>query len=263
LSIILNKSQIKSIVEIALEAGEIAMKYFRDKNLKIDHKSDNSPVTIADCLISELIDKHLKKMLPQIPVICEEGENRDFRNGIFWLIDPIDGTSSFAAGNPEFTINIALIKNKKPIFGLISAPAIDNYPFYHTDENQNLIRYCIKNKSSEKFTPPQNNDDLIAIASKRSPNEDILNWLESNSYPAPKKILKVSSSLKFIYLVEGKANFYLHLRRSMEWDTAAGQALIIAFGGRVMNLDKSEFLYQKTDLENPSFFINQFNNIKH
>ncbi|MFT6106798.1 MAG: 3'(2'), 5'-bisphosphate nucleotidase [Rickettsiales bacterium] len=253
---ILNNYQIKSIVEIALESGKIAMSHFRSKNLKIGHKSDNSPITIADSLVSELIGGYLKKNFPKIPVICEEGENRDFGDGIFWLIDPIDGTRSFAAGNPEFTVNIALIENKKPIFGLIFAPAIENSPFYYTDENQNLIKYCVKNKISKKFEfAAQNNEDLIVVASKRSPDGEIVDWMKSNSYPDPKKILKVSSSLKFIYLIEEKANFYLHLRRSMEWDIAAGQALILALGGKVLNLDKSDFLYQKTDLANPPFFI--------
>ena len=255
---ILSKSQIKSIVIIALEAGEIAMSYFGGNNLNISKKLDDSPLTIADSLISKLIFQGLQKIAPNIPVICEEGENRDFGNGIFWLIDPIDGTSSFASHDPEFTINIALIKDKKPIFGLIFAPAIDGLPFYYTDENGVLIKYDTRLCGGKPVCLPSTKIDqnLTIIASKRSSDQDILDYFNSTELvksTAQKNIFKVSSSLKFLYLIEGKADLYLHLRRSMEWDIAAGQALLEAAGGRIINLDGSEFMYKKTDLANKPF----------
>ena len=257
---ILSKSQIKSIVKIALEAGKIAMSHFGKDNLNIIKKSDNSPLTIADSLISKLILQGLQKIIPSIPVICEEGENRDFGNGIFWLIDPIDGTISFTKHDPEFTINIALIKNKKPIFGLIFAPAIDKLPFYYTDESGAVIKYDTSICSGKPmFLPSQKKDDRQVpkiVSSKRSSDQDILNYFNSTKQiklPTKKNILKVSSSLKFLYLIEKKADLYLHLRRSMEWDIAAGHALLEASGGRIINLDGSEFLYAKADLSNKPF----------
>jgi 3'(2'), 5'-bisphosphate nucleotidase len=252
---ILNQSQIKSIVKIALEAGEIAMSYFGGDNLNISKKSDDSPLTIADSLISKLIFEHLRTITPKIPVICEEGENRDFGDGTFWLIDPIDGTSSFAIGDPEFTINIGLIKNKKPIFGLIFAPAISGLPFYYTDENGSLVRYFVEEQKREIFVAKKRaKKDFIVIASKRSSDSDIINYFSSQKKLAkPLNIYKVSSSLKFIYLIAGKADLYLHLRKSMEWDIAAGQALLEAAGGRIVNLDGSKFLYEKFGLKNQPF----------
>jgi 3'(2'), 5'-bisphosphate nucleotidase len=257
---ILNQYQIKSIVKIALEAGEIAMSYFGGDNLNIQKKSDDSPLTIADSLISELIFKGLKNIAPNIPVICEEGQNRDFGDGTFWLIDPIDGTISFAQNDPEFTINIALIKNKKPIFGLIFAPAIADLPFYYTDKNGDLVKYFVQDKKAEIFTVQKRIEkDFVVVASKRSSDADILDYFSSS--PKTDKIItlyKVSSSLKFICLIEGKADLYLHLRRSMEWDIAAGQALLEALGGKIINLDESEFVYEKAGLVNQPFLARLF-----
>jgi len=254
---ILNQSQIKSIVKIALEAGEIALSYFGGDNLNISKKSDNSPLTIADSLISKLIFEGLKTITPEIPVICEEGENRGFGDGIFWLIDPIDGTNSFAMGNPEFTINIGLIKNKKPIFGLIFAPAISGLPFYYTNESGRLIRYFTEEQREENFIFKKRDEkNCVVIASKRISDSAILDYFFSNKKPEkPITIYKVSSSLKFIYLIEGRADLYLHLRKSMEWDIAAGQALLEATGGKIMNLDGSEFLYEKDGLVNQAFLV--------
>ena len=254
---ILNQSQIKSIVKIALQAGEIAMSYFGGNNLNIRKKFDDSPLTIADSLISELIYRKLKDIAPRIPVICEEGENRNFGDGTFWLIDPIDGTISFANNDPQFTINIGLIHNKKPVFGLIFVPAIDGLPFYYTDENQRLVKYSVHKKKAEIFVAKKRFEkDFLIIASKRSSDEDILDYFNSTELAKPtmqKNILKVSSSLKFLYLLEGKADLYLHLRRSMEWDIAAGQALLEAAGGKITNLDGSELKYEKDGLVNQPF----------
>lgn len=287
----ISQSQIKSIVKIALKAGEIAMSYFGGNDLKISKKSDNTTLTIADSLISAFITQGLKNITPEIPIICEEGKNREFGNGTFWLIDPIDGTSSFATGDPEFTINIGLIKNKKPIFGLIFAPAIEGLPFYYTNENGKLMRYFVKEKKSEIFIAKKRNEkNFVVIASKRSSDKDILEYFTLHSHQENKfgwnnakiksdshlhgngkeecwnnkgecgngqlKISKVSSSLKFIYLIENKADWYLHLRKSMEWDIAAGQALLEAIGGKIINLDGSEFLYEKAGLENQPFLAN-------
>jgi 3'(2'), 5'-bisphosphate nucleotidase len=249
---ILNQKQIKSIVKIALEAGEIAMSYFGGDNLNIRKKADDSPLTIADSLISKLIAQELHKITPNLPVICEEGENRHFGDGIFWLIDPIDGTNSFAANNPEFTINIALIKNKKPIFGLIFAPAIAGLPFYYTDEHHHLVKYSVA-KNQEKIVNIKRKirKKFIVLASKRNKDQEILDYFAGRNEKIT--IHKVSSSLKFIYLIEGKADLYLHLRKSMEWDIAAGQALLLAAGGKIINLDDSDFLYEKEGLENKPF----------
>ncbi len=257
---ILNQSQIKSIVKIGVEAGEIAMSYFGGNNLNISKKSDDSPLTIADSLISQLIFAGLQNIAPKIPVTCEEGKNRGFGDGTFWLIDPIDGTSSFAKNDPEFTVNIALVKNKKPIFGLIFAPAIKGSPFYYTNENGDLVKYDIVSDIGDAcLRPPQaSKHNFIIISSKRSSDQDIFDYIKSqpNLIESGKEVAiqKTSSSFKFIHLIEGKADLYLHLRKSMEWDIAAGQALLQAIGGKITNLDGSEFIYEKAGLVNQPFF---------
>ena len=120
-----NKTQTQKIVALAFEAGEIAKKFFKTHNLKIEKKSDNSDVTNADIAISKFFKIELEKEFPQIPVICEEGSLRNVKSETFWLIDPIDGTNSFIEGSNEFAINIALIKKEKPVFGLIYAPVFE------------------------------------------------------------------------------------------------------------------------------------------
>jgi len=262
---ILNQSQIDSIVKIALQAGEIAMSYFGGNHLNVKKKIDDSPLTIADSLISELIYHQLQNIAPAIPVICEEGKNRDFGNGIFWLVDPIDGTNSFVNNDPEFTINIALVNDQRPIFGLIFAPAIAEKPLYYTNADGHLMKYFVDSKKEEIFfTKKRNNNDFVIIASKRSSDKDIyqsyLNLKQDRfdmfgvlKINQKTKFYKVSSSLKFVYLIEGKANLYLHLRRSMEWDIAAGQALLTAVGGRITNFGGGDILYQKIDLINQPF----------
>ncbi len=261
----LNQLQIEAIIQIALEAGKIAMKYFGQNNLNITNKTDNSPLTIADCLISEIINAKLKNISPATPIICEEGKNRDFGDGTFWLIDPIDGTSSFITNNKEFTINIALIKDKNPIFGLIFAPAIKDKPLYYTNQDKVLMKYCPNKKEHlEVIFDKRIRDNFIIISSRRSSDNEILEcyknlqlkipdiYIHNNQKPIV--IHKLSSSLKFIYLIENKADFYLHLRKSMEWDTAAGQAILEAFKGKVANLDGSNFLYTKDQFINQPFF---------
>ena len=272
---ILNQKQVKSIVKTALLAGEIAMNYFGSNNLNIKIKDDDSPLTIADSLISDLIYQELKKIAPEIPIICEEGKNRGFGNGTFWLIDPIDGTSSFSTNDPEFTINIALIKNKTPVFGLIFAPAIKDLPIYYTNEKQILVKYFIDEKKEIIADIKKRNEkDLIVIASRRSSDEDIMEYFTNNFFKDDSSknltmmalrfqdniklnkipnIYKVSSSLKFLYLIEAKTDLYLHLRRSMEWDIAAGHGLLLAAGGRILNLDGSKFEYEKAELKNKPF----------
>jgi 3'(2'), 5'-bisphosphate nucleotidase len=259
---ILNQSQIKSIVKIAVQGGKIAMSYFGGNNLNISKKSDDTPLTIADSLISELIYQGLQNIAPHIPVICEEGEHRDFGrdfgDGTFWLIDPIDGTSSFAKNDPEFTINIALVKNKKPVFGLIYAPAIKGLPFYYTNENGDLVKYFVNKRKRNFVAKKRAKKDFMVIASKRSSNQDILDYIALHPALIKSKkeitVHKASSSFKFIHLIEGKADLYLHLRKSMEWDIAAGQALLEAAGGKIVNLDGSKFVYEKAGLVNQPFF---------
>ncbi len=263
MTIIFNKSQIDKIVSFAIEAGDIANKAFKTKDFEIKIKSDNSKVTSADIEISKFIDKKLTQEFPQIPVICEEGDLRKFDEDVFWLIDPIDGTSSFIAGSDQFAINIALIKNKKAVFGLIYAPAFEGGKMVFSNyENQVIFFDGINKKILETKKPDQNK--LRIVTSPRTKDSEIDSFIAEFYKDSNKEIIveRLSSAVKFFRLLEGQADIYLHLRESMEWDIASGQALLEIMNGKVKNLlfnnDKIEIgetiSYKKDNFCN-QFFI--------
>lgn len=254
----LSKNEINLLIDITRESGKIAMSYFGSKNLQINKKSDDSPVTNADIEISKFIGNNLKKNFPKIDIICEEGQNRKALSNRFWLIDPIDGTKSFARNNPEFTINIGLVENNKPIFGIIFAPAILGSPLYYNNEHGQTVRFLSSKNHHEILTKkPRNDDEFIIISGSEHNSLELTNYITNNlKLKQNLKINKVSSSLKFCYIVENKADLYLHFRKSMEWDTAAGQALILGCNGIVVDLDyKRNLEYRKENFTNHSFLV--------
>ncbi len=232
-----NLEQTKKIVEIATKAGEIAALAFREKNFVVTKKPDNSKVTSADIAVSKFLNEELSKAFPQIPIICEEGNLREIAGEVFFLIDPIDGTSSFVSDSSEFAVNIALVKNSRPIFGLIYAPVFEGGKMIFSDhENRVILRDSLK---EEEITLDNSKiSSLRIITSARTKEVDVSKYIEiihpdfKNNF----SITKMSSAIKFIHLIEGKSNLYLHFRPSMEWDTAAGQALVELINGKVKKL---------------------------
>ncbi len=263
-----NKGQIDKIISIAFEAGKIALKYHNAQNFEISRKLDDSEVTTADLEISQYINQELSKNFAQIPIICEEGNLRNFEQNIFWLIDPIDGTSSFIAKSDEFAINIALIKDNLPIFGLIYAPVFKGGKMILTDENNNLI-IVDKNLQKKPLNKKENtSSNLRIVTSKKSKDSDITNYIKQFHPQFLDKFVshKISSAVKFLLLVENEVDLYITLRPTMEWDTAAGQALIKFSNGmlKILALENStykigeEMLYKKADFVN-NYFVSSIN----
>ncbi|MDX2083046.1 MAG: inositol monophosphatase family protein [Rickettsiales bacterium] len=262
-----NQNQIEKIISCAFAAGEIADKFFRLRNFEVITKSDNTKVTSADIAISKFIDEKLTKEFPQIPIICEEGKLRQV-DDIFWLIDPIDGTTSFIEGNVEFAISIALIKNNRAIFGLIYAPLFENGKMIFSNHKNQIIAQDKSGKNAVIEFSKSSSDLLRIVTSPRTKDVDIKNYLKK-FYPDIDKnfvVTRVSSAIKFLHILENKADLYLHFRQSMEWDTAAGQALIEMMNGQVktMVFNQDQILltknlsYKKPNFLNQSFvaFIN-------
>jgi 3'(2'), 5'-bisphosphate nucleotidase len=233
---------------IAKEAGEIIMGYFPG-DFATQHKADESPVTDADIAANRYITQALAALTPMIPVIAEEDEvPSGGGHALFWLVDPLDGTRAFVRGEPEFTVNIGLIKNHIPVLGVIYAPP------------QQLLYYASAGKGafrSEGLAPPE----AIHV---RVPSEDGLVVVKSKSHPSPatqeflntlpiKQMVAGSSSIKFCQVAEGSADLYPRFGRTMEWDTAAGHAILSEAGGRVETADGKPFLYGKPGFENPHF----------
>ena len=170
----LSQKQINEIFKLAIKAGEIAKEAFFKKNFEIFNKLDNSKVSSTDIAISKLIQKAISQIVPNIPIVCEEGEVRDFEDDMFFLIDPIDGTSSFVNNSVEFCINIALIKNQKSIFGLIYAPLFEGGKMiFNNHQNQIVLHKCNENKNFIINKTIFNNSSLKIITSSRTKDEDV------------------------------------------------------------------------------------------
>lgn len=240
------------IVEIAKKAGDAIMNIYNSEEFKIEFKKDQSPLTLADKVSHEIITEELKKY--NLPVLSEEGVNISHEErskwDLYWLIDPIDGTKEFINKNGEFTVNIALIENKKPVFGVVSLP-IKNI-IYVGGENMEAIAID-ENIERRLFDNQKNNCKNIVVASKSHLNKETENYINGLNNPTT---IQVGSSLKFMMLAENKASVYPRFGPTMEWDIAASHAILNSLGYQVNNIDGSQILYNKENLLNP-FFIAQ------
>lgn len=245
---------------IALEAGAEIMRLY-DNGFAVETKSDASPVTEADRAAEAIILKWLAALTPDIPVVAEEEEAAGRLPDIgqrFFLVDPLDGTKEFISRNGEFTVNIALIENGIPTAGVVYAPALGR--IFWGSENTGAFTGEIVNGHIDNTRPihvrPAPSEGLLAIGSRSHGAQETQDWLKAYKVS---DFVSAGSSLKFCLLATGEADIYPRLGRTMEWDTAAGHAVLNAAGGKVTRLDGSPFLYgkrnqpQDTDFANPNF----------
>lgn len=242
---------------VAYEAGEITLDYFEEGMvLCSDEKSDGSPVTEADRMAERHIAKILKEEFPDIPVVGEEavalGEIHQLAaSEYFWLVDPLDGTREFIAGSPEFTVNIALIKNSEPVLGVIYAPAKGEMYWAH---GEGTAMRWLEDTGTEKEIRVRkpSRGGLTVMASKNRAGEALDHYLAEHKVG---KIIRRGSSLKICAIASGKADIYPGLWQTCEWDTAAGQAILCAAGGEIVTLDGAPLRYGLGDAHflNPSF----------
>lgn len=258
---ILSKETISRLLLVAKKAGEIAAES-QGGNIIVFKKIDNSEVTNIDIEISKYISKEISIITPNIKIVCEENDVRNIDEDIFWLVDPIDGTSSFINNEDEFSINIALVKNKKAIFGIIYAPKFDGGKLAYIDHENNVIlnERTISKSLSNKFY-----DRLRITTSKRTHDQEIKDFVKQHygNYLNNFSIYKYSASIKFLLLLENKVDIFIALRQTMEWDTAPGQALIealnkncnIIFKENKNFIIKEAMLYKKNNFLNNYFII--------
>ena len=246
---------------IAERAGkEILAYYVEAEEIEVRQKEAASPVTEADEAAEAFILEALAKLTPQIPVVAEElaaaGKLPDNVDpaGDFWLVDPLDGTKEFLKRNGEFTVNIALIHGGEPIAGVVHAPALamtwagtrepgaakGRATFSQTDHPP--MEVAARSCPAEGFT---------VVASRSHKDDDRLSEFLSGLKVA--KQVEAGSSLKFCLVATGQADIYPRFGRTMEWDTAAGQAVLSAAGGTVRDLDGKPLGYGKPGFENPHF----------
>lgn len=251
-----SKDEIEKIVSFAWEAGLILSEFFKQKNFSTSLKKDGSKVTSADLEVSKLLRQKLMENF-SYPLICEEGVLREISSETFWMIDPLDGTSSFASGSKQFAVNIALIQNKKAVFGLIYAPLFEGGKMFFSNEKNEVV-FVGKKSAQENET-----DTLRIVASARVNDDDVKKYVAQfhPSFSQNFIVEKLSSAVKFFRLFENKTDLYLHLRPSMEWDIAAGQALLELMGGKVKTLNSnsgkfvlnSDLSYAKPGFANEEF----------
>jgi 3'(2'), 5'-bisphosphate nucleotidase len=240
---------LERVVEIAKMAGGLIMGIYRG-NMGISLKADGSPVTLADQIAHETILECLSKLTPHIPVVSEESARLDHlisSRDSFWLVDPLDGTKEFIQQNGQFTVNIALIEQGRPVLGVVYAPALDClYAGYQTVAF--IERAGVRTSISCRETPEIG---LTVVGSRSHGDDHALNAFLNGK--AVHEIIPVGSSLKLCLIAAGKADLYPRLGRTMEWDIAAGHAILLAAGGMVNDLEGKPLTYGKPGLDNPHF----------
>tara|TARA_B100000003_G_scaffold63939_1_gene57142 strand:+ start:216 stop:989 length:774 start_codon:yes stop_codon:yes gene_type:complete len=249
------KITVENLIDTFLHAGKISLE-LRKKGLTKELKSDDTPVSNGDIKVNEIISQKIIELTPTIPIVSEESsENKSNKNlNNFWLIDPIDGTYDYINNLDEFTINAALILDKKPEAGLIYAPA-KNRMFYSYGNNSAFE--LIKDKPnrlecSNNFD--RNNIKFVSYSNTIKPEiQKIYNDLDV------KKYVRMKSSLKFCVIASGEYDGYVAEPRAYEWDIAAGHAILKHAGGSVTDFDNQEISYGKKDFKNPSLILKSKN----
>ncbi len=256
------KNLIYPVCEIAIQAGKVINKYYKKKT-DILLKEDNSPLTQADLESNQIINNSLIKLDKNIPILSEESlVDWSIRKNweTYWLVDPLDGTKEFIKENDEFTVNIALIKNHRPIIGVIYVPvyAIVYFSFKNGGsyklniEDGKKINNYFENSIKLKTSTKTMNESLKVICSKSHPNDGFEKWLTKNV--TKYELIKKGSSLKFCNIAEGVADLYPRFKPTSEWDIAAGHMILIEAGGKLETIDQKEILYNyKESVISPHF----------
>ncbi|KTD33992.1 3'(2'),5'-bisphosphate nucleotidase [Legionella israelensis] len=248
----LTQALLDEVIKIAQKASDTILKFYHEG---FDHsvKSDGSPLTQADIASHDIITHLLQKLTPDIPIISEENMSiqlsSEQKKQSFWLVDPLDGTKEFINRNGEFTVNIALIEQKKPVLGVIGSPA--QKTIYAGILHQGAFKLDANQTKKSVSVQTYIEGDLYVVGSRSHNNEKAMKDYLAN-YPVTQYI-PTGSSLKFCKIAEGSAHIYPRLGRTMEWDTAAGHAVLSAAGGHVETLDSAPLTYGKTGFENPHF----------
>lgn len=241
---------LERIVAIACDAGKLILEVY-ELNFQARDKANSSPVTDADEKAEALILAGLRRLTPDIPVVAEEevAAGRVPKVGArFWLVDPLDGTKEFINRNGEFTVNIALVNEGLPVMGVVLAPALGRL-FGGACGMQAFVQDSTGRRAIACRQPPE--AGLTVVASRSHGDADALDrFLAARKVAALKS---AGSSLKLCIVAAGEADVYPRLGRTMEWDIAAGHAVLAAAGGRVEDLQGAPLRYGKPDFANPHF----------
>ena len=249
------KTIVENLVDTFLYAGKLSLE-LRSKGLTKKIKSDNTPVSNGDLEVNRIILKKIANITPHIPIISEETSDNKSKNNLkdFWLVDPIDGTYDYINDRDEFTINAGLIIDRKPVAGLIYAPA------------KNRMFYSYGNELAFELS----NEKVVKLGCSKEFNRDKITFVSYSNEVKPeikkihdelnvKKYVRMKSSLKFCVIAAGEYDGYVAEPRACEWDIAAGHAILKHAGGDVTDFDGKEILYGKKNFRNPSLILKSKN----
>jgi 3'(2'), 5'-bisphosphate nucleotidase len=243
---------VDQICELAVEAGQAIVQIY-ESTFEVEYKEDHSPLTEADLASHKIIARGLHDLDPEIPVLSEEGKQISFEERTewksFWLVDPLDGTKEFIKRNGEFTVNIALIQGHRPVLGVIYVPAQDLL-YYATQERGTWKREGQARPVSIRVREASNGEGLVVVQSRSHGSEKLQQYLEKMNV---KESMARGSALKFCSVAEGLADIYPRFGPTWEWDTAAGDCIVNAAGGQVVDLNRRPLQYNKPVIKHDHF----------
>lgn len=263
---ILENKNLKIAIKASLDAGKVIMEVY-DTAFNFEIKEDKSPLTEADKKANKVINSYLNTT--PIPIISEENKQTDYsvrkKWSTCWIVDPVDGTKEFIKRNGEFTVNIALVEQGKPKLGVIYVPVtkrlyfsdVKNKVAYFSDLSSHDSQIEDVLSSAKPLRTKMCSNIVEVVGSRSHMNKDTLDFIESIKSSGKKvSVVSKGSSLKFCLVAEGKADIYPRFAPTMEWDTAAGQAICNAVGLEVISeATKEPLLYNKESLLNPWFVV--------
>lgn len=255
-----NEPLLPELWQLTRRAGEAILEIYQQEDVEVVHKADDSPVTAADLASEEILLEGLRRLTPTIPVLSEEHgavpwkQRRSWKRS--WVVDPLDGTREFLGRNGEFTVNVALVDRSDPILGLVLAPTLGlawagAYGPEERDAGMPGRAWRLDDQGAHRIHVHSEPAAVPRVVTSRSHSTPELDRL-LDRLPSHERIA-VGSSLKFCWVAEGRADFYARLSPTMEWDTAAGHAVLRAAGGEVVAADGRPFRYNRQRLLNEGF----------
>jgi 3'(2'), 5'-bisphosphate nucleotidase len=241
---------LEQVIAAARAAGEAVLDEYGRRSAART-KADGSPVSDADERSQEIILPRLVEITPEVPIVAEEGAKTDAAESpseLFWLVDPLDGTKEFLGGTDEFTVNIALVEDRVPVLGVVLAPARGLLFAAAAGVGASVEDGSARKSIGARTIPPEG---LTVVSSRSHGDREALERFTAGRRVSREVV--AGSSLKFCLLASGEADVYPRFGRTMEWDTAAGDAVLRAAGGRVTELNGEPLAYGKPGFENPHF----------
>ncbi|WP_394132882.1 3'(2'),5'-bisphosphate nucleotidase CysQ [Shewanella maritima] len=249
---------IEQVIQIATKAGQEIRDIYLKGNFEREVKSDNTPVTSADLAANEIICSQLAQLTPDIPILSEESADIDFSERgqwqRYWLVDPLDGTGEFIAGSGDFSVIIALVEHNRPIVGVVYAPmtevcyyAIAGLGAYKRDSEKEV-------RIKTKQVPATQSEKLCIAVSRRQDPKSVLKLFNNSKHC--ELVVLGGAALKSCLVAEGRADCYVRLGPTGEWDTGAAQIIVEEAGGSIMDITLQPLSYNEREtLENPNFIV--------